>query len=1129
MAGSNSSGNSSTNDSNNTTGTSNTNTTTQKKTRSKVSRACEGCRRRKIKCSGNWPCSSCITYDCECIFTSSDSINSKKKITSCSSLEILNKSKTLSENNNNNNNNDNNNNNNNNNIINNTSHNINNRSGSNSLDVSRSVSDTNLDSQLKKRNLDELISCDSKVKKPNSQRIADHSLGFFKVVKRKNVCQHTELNIPVDELPDFKLNNNDGGYFEDDSLLQKKLINLQNILKNLKEIKNLNNNDLSTNDLIENVNSQINEILNDWTPKINYKKLKNNTNLNPPKKDSNIHLQQRQNLTSSVETHLMKNRYTNRVNLTKYSIWSDQKENKANLCASFLSKQPLIEELFGLYSPFLGLSFRGIGSFYQREINNKCEESTLIQMKESIYILLRFFDLCIDHMTQSCITIGNPLENYLTKYKLLSPSSTTNTPASSPMQFNNKDSLTSIIKLLPQPFLYNLAGITTDQLLMNVDNYFFMFSLILKIFQTHKQSYEILMIRATNGEDKISMDQNPIKDMENFLFYSKQEELLLVLSYSYYNSTLYHYDDFKSLDYLEILLSLIDKQLWLDEYYAVEKVLEVTINYAMKMGLSRWEFYVGLSENEAERRRRDWWRLYAIEKLVSSERGMQSSIVNSRCNCLLIKEFRDVGFMDINEFLENVHLCNDNSYFNTLQINALLDYFNVARSIIIADFYENVLYHERYTSIKNNAKPTMFRIKLTTEVFNKLNTALMKLDVVQNQAKRLFKIAFKETSSDEYDSYLRYQVVYFVFAYFQTICIILHASSNLLARLIVLPAPHEFNLEIEKLHDITCLVWSKMNKLLTLIDDDYTVARCYKLYGIGCLLMFSRIFKSKISMDLSDTVNILKIVKRFQNSFIYNDLKNNEVIANSITNRHLNLSSAFVAVITHLNIVLIMKQQNLTKQKLIEKINKISPDVSEVIESLLDPKSYVFEYIMKNINESGFHLNVRRMFSDLNDVSNGSKKKFNNPRTAHFPKNLVESQEAIFRSHSPQNSQGQNVNSLDMLTSVSENANIMNYNSGYVNAANDNSVINMPRPSLLPNNSVLPSNDLLKQNGVLPDKVAITKDIASNPSIQQFPFLVENDNTGSYNLGTLDEFVNNGDLNDLYNTLWRDLYSVEYI
>lgn len=39
------------------------------KTRTKVSRACDNCRKKKIKCSGTYPCKSCQTYNCECIYS----------------------------------------------------------------------------------------------------------------------------------------------------------------------------------------------------------------------------------------------------------------------------------------------------------------------------------------------------------------------------------------------------------------------------------------------------------------------------------------------------------------------------------------------------------------------------------------------------------------------------------------------------------------------------------------------------------------------------------------------------------------------------------------------------------------------------------------------------------------------------------------------------------------------------------------------------------------------------------------------------------------------------------------------------------------------------------------------------
>lgn len=40
-----------------------------RKPRSKVSKACDNCRKRKIKCNGKFPCASCEIYSCECTFS----------------------------------------------------------------------------------------------------------------------------------------------------------------------------------------------------------------------------------------------------------------------------------------------------------------------------------------------------------------------------------------------------------------------------------------------------------------------------------------------------------------------------------------------------------------------------------------------------------------------------------------------------------------------------------------------------------------------------------------------------------------------------------------------------------------------------------------------------------------------------------------------------------------------------------------------------------------------------------------------------------------------------------------------------------------------------------------------------
>ena len=1086
---------------------------TVKKIRSKVSKACESCRRRKIKCSGSNPCTSCLAYECDCIFTDTSLISGSSFGTTSNNNSGVNISQMAD-----------------------------------STD-STNFGDNNINGNTKNKNRIH--------KRTSSNSTRERGLMFDVLMKDRGNKKHVNGGITLDMLPNIKITDGENGFYENDLTLQKKLIDLQNSIKVLKKLNDSDDNK-NIKTAIDVINNEIESTIKNWEPTLDY------TKFNKIHKNEVV-----DKSTDSLETHLLKNKYTDHVHLTKYSVWTDKNYKYPNSAVSHIgtvsSHQPLIDEIFGLYSPFLSFSFRGIGYMFQKAIHTKEAngdssretEQLKIQMKESVYILLRFFDLCLDHMTQSCISIGNPLESYLQRKHLLAMPSTNNTPitntpssiansVSSPGVSNNKELLVTVIKRFSQPFLLNLTnGITIDELLANKDDNFKMFALILRIFQMHTENYEDLMFSLTTSvsrESNVTIEIST-QNVEDFINYSKEEELLLALCYYYYNSTIYHFNDFRSLEYLEVLIHLLEMQIWLDEFYAIEKVLDVALNYSKRMGLSRWEYYVGVNEVDAERRRIAWWKLYCIEKSLSMEKGIQSSINDSYCNSLLTNEFRDAGFIDIKAFISNINpdiVQSSTDVFNKMSIDSLLSYGKIAIAVISSDFYEAVLFNEKYTSIMNYSKLPFIKIQLSNEIHTYLNTILQKMDAVKMQLARLFEIAFCNDANHSCSTGNQKKDVFtYVFLFFYTFCTLLNSTSNLLARFYTTPLPKDFATRLEKYHNLTIQVWSNMNTLISSIDNDYTVARCFKYYGVISLFVISKLFKGDTILDINHLNSILIINKRFQRNSIFTDNKNNDFVSDSKTFKDLNRSTSFISVVAHLMIVSYIRDKKMSKAQIIQKIEEMNPCVADLIRALLDPKSDVFEYIMKPVKESGFHLTVRGLISDSEEMMARNKSsKTNNRGSINGGSVLINQQRKVSNPY-PRNSIVDskepflNQDSLKITSSMNTSSNskqkgdLQPFSNILQNGDYPNTVGLPILDQFLGSSSV--GNDQGVPNVSYVSASKNSADVNTFATTQQFPYLTDNNPTNSYNLGTLDEFINNGDLNDLYNTLWKDLYSNEYI
>lgn len=112
----------------------------------------------------------------------------------------------------------------------------------------------------------------------------------------------------------------------------------------------------------------------------------------------------------------------------------------------------------------------------------------LIDTKETIYLILRLFDLCYEHLIQGCISISNPLENYLQKIKQTPTTTASASLPTSPAPLSN-DLVISVIHQLPQPFIQSITGFTTTQLIENLHDSFSMFRIVTQMYAQHRKHF----------------------------------------------------------------------------------------------------------------------------------------------------------------------------------------------------------------------------------------------------------------------------------------------------------------------------------------------------------------------------------------------------------------------------------------------------------------------------------------------------------------------------------------------------------------------------------------------------------------------------------------------------------------
>lgn len=1055
-----------------------------KKPRSKVSRACENCRRRKIKCTGNQPCNNCVTYQCECVFSKgvvTAAISTASQITPACS-EILPSSASDAA----------------------PGSTSSSGTGSNAAPVeddSPAGKDTAVKNAADVTIFDPVMDCVSE----NIDNVASKVCGGT-VLKEKQGGESPSIEADkfdsfaqcdvcdvktgsLASIPDLTPVKGDNGLYQDDMAFQEKVSELQSILKKLESMSDAGPN---IQNAIRDINNEVESLIDSWEPSYDFDKYKKSV-------ESGFEC------TKSVETHLMKNKYTDQVYLTTFAVWTDTSKKK-NIENPFFGNRPLVDELFGLYSPLQSLSLRGIGFFFQRCTSGAESKEKSVQLKESLYLLLRFFDICVDHINQSCISMANPLVSYLQRRNLLGTVAAATPSGVSPASSTsgNKDLVMTIIDRLPQPFVKSLTGVTSEMLRQTMYDDFAMFELVLKMYDCHKKGFESLMIKVTStrADSIIETEQS---DNESFIHFCEEEEMLLALCYNYYNSTMYHFNENAgNQNYFDLLLSLLETQKWLDEHYGFEKVLGIAISYAYNIGLSRWEYYVGLDEEIAERKRRSWWELYCLEKFFAFKKGRQSFIDDDKMNCLLPEEFRSLGFSDSRNFLSKVTSITRSWRFDKLSIPSLKFYGECAIAQAVSQFYSKVLYADRYTSIKNTAKPEFLKERLIHEVFQELHLLRDRFDAIKCQTMRLFEIAGSSTSGAMnmfLSKFERSQAAQYALLHGCLYFTVSTSANNLVARLLVNPKNPNVVDHYSRYSIYLRQSWKEMTSLILSLDDDYTLSRVFEHYGVICLPIVSRAFYDMTFCRTSDElIMFCRVFRRLQNISLFQGNKNNDTVTLSKAYQIYVRVLTFLAINIHSMMLGFVHVNNMSREKLIESVRQWAPDVADVPSEILDPKSSVYEPLMKPVQKSGFHLTVRRMLERGKDGAKANKV---------YPK-------SAFQSMPTNSTDTMSPRSFGPTTPLALSG-ISRYDAS-------------PGPELPyvhANAGTVPETSRLALRGCFKDAQGSLKQEDSSASLRvpQSTSAGPTFSNQGYHLGTLDEFINNGDLNDLCNALWSDLYT----
>ncbi|CAI6673716.1 AEL_HP2_G0041330.mRNA.1.CDS.1 [Saccharomyces cerevisiae] len=206
-----------------------------------------------------------------------------------------------------------------------------------------------------------------------------------------------------------------------------------------------------------------------------------------------------------------------------------------------------------------------------------------------------------------------------------------------------------------------------------------------------------------------------LRNINIFEQFFQVEELLSTLCYTFLENSL----NFRLLDaeFLHDLLCFVKQRHWKDNSFIIGGVIAPLCRQVQDLGLSRWEYYLGMNEEHANPLREIWWDTYWWDKWYVVVTGKLPMIDSSTVTCLLPQQIMRLGVDDAMsswQMLERVDFT-----YGSLKDHIMFGY--IVLSISINDVFSNVLYNRKFTDYRVFSGITALDFKVVEELLTRIN------------------------------------------------------------------------------------------------------------------------------------------------------------------------------------------------------------------------------------------------------------------------------------------------------------------------------------------------------------------------------------------------------------------------
>ena len=358
-----------------------------------------------------------------------------------------------------------------------------------------------------------------------------------------------------------------------------------------------------------------------------------------------------------------------------------------------------VDVIFGLYSPISLMSPKGICWLIQQLIVKSREKDT----EETVYILLKFLDAGSSSYKWELIAPVYRLQFILTEF------------FGCKVPFTRNQTLKEAIDAIPPLLRSELKEEGGNSI---------------------QDSRKLFMYCVKLLGKHFTSSRHLLRNINIFEHFFQVEELLSTLCYTLLENSL----NFRLLDaeFLHDLLCFVKQRHWKDNSFIIGGVIAPLCRQVQDLGLSRWEYYLGMNEEHANHLREIWWDTYWWDKWYVVVTGKLPMIDSSTVTCLLPQQIMRLGVDDAMsswQMLERVDFT-----YGSLKDHIMFGY--IVLSISINDVFSNVLYNRKFTDYRMFSGITALDFKVVEELLTRINgirkgftaVSYTHLDVYKRQA-----------------------------------------------------------------------------------------------------------------------------------------------------------------------------------------------------------------------------------------------------------------------------------------------------------------------------------------------------------------------------------------------------------